>query len=130
VSTEEGLAAVEPGEVVFVVLAEMSTNEPGRRIAASIGVAIPADPAQYGYLSEHHAFGQTEREAGDYAEDLAAGMLATVLGVPFDLDRDYIERKEQYRVGGQIVDSTSITQTATGDESGRWTTVVATAVLI
>ncbi len=130
VSKEEGLAAVEPGEVVFVVLAEMSTNEPGRRIAASIGVAIPADPAQYGYLSEHHTFGQTDKEASDYAEDLAAGMLATVLGVPFDLDRDYNERKEQYRVGGQIVDSTSITQTANGDEAGRWTTVVAAAVLI
>jgi arginine decarboxylase len=130
VTREEGLAAVEPGEVVFVVLAEMATDEPGRRVVSSIGVAVPADPAQYGYLSEHHAFGQTDTEASDYAEDLAAGMLATVLGVPFDLDRDYNERKEQYRVGGLIVDSTSITQTATGDELGRWTTVVAAAVLI
>ncbi len=57
-------------------------------------------------------------------------MLATVLGVPFDLDRDYLERREQYRVGGLIVDSTSITQPATGDEQGRWTTVVSAAVLI
>ncbi len=130
VSLEEGLAALEPGEVVFVVLSENATNEPGRRIAASVGIAIPADPHQYGYLSEHHAYGQTEQEAGDYAEDLAAGMLATVLGVPFDLDRDYNARKEQYRVGGLIVDSTSITQTAVGHEDGLWTTVIAAAVLI
>ncbi|MCS7059676.1 MAG: arginine decarboxylase, pyruvoyl-dependent [Anaerolineae bacterium] len=130
VPKEEGLPALEPGEVTFCVVAEMSTNEPGRRIAASIGVAIPSDPTKYGYLSEHHAYGQTEKEAGDFAEDLAAGMLATVLGVPFDLDRDYNERREQYRVGGLIVDSTSMTITATGDEQGRWTTVVAAAVLI
>jgi len=130
VSREEGLAALEPGEVVFVVLSQNATNEPGRRIAASVGIAIPSDPQQYGYLAEHHAYGQTEREAGDYAEDLAAGMLATVLGVPFDLDRDYNERREQYRVGGLIVDSTSITQTAIGHEDGLWTTVIAAAVLI
>lgn len=130
ISKEEGLTAIEPGEVVFVVLSENATNEPRRVITASIGVAIPADPSQYGYLSEHHAFGQTEKEAGDYAEDLAAGMLATVLGVPFDLDRDYNERREQYRVGGLIVDSTSISQTATGDERGWWTTVITAAVLL
>ncbi|OGO40685.1 MAG: arginine decarboxylase, pyruvoyl-dependent, partial [Chloroflexi bacterium RBG_16_57_9] len=118
ITREEGLAAIEPGEVTFVVLSETATNEPHRVITASIGVAIPADPSQYGYLSEHHIFGQTEKEAGDYAEDLAAGMLATVLGVPFDLDRDYNERREQYRVGGLIVDSTSIAATATGDERG------------
>ncbi|MSP13115.1 MAG: arginine decarboxylase, pyruvoyl-dependent [Chloroflexi bacterium] len=130
VHREEGLAAVEAGEVIFVVLAEMATNEPQRLIAASVGVAVPADPAQYGYLSEHHAYGMNEKEASDYAEDLAAGMLATVLGVPFDLDRDYNERKEQYKVGGLIVDTTSVTQTASGNERGMWTTVVAASVLL
>jgi len=130
ITREEGLAAIEPGEVTFVVLSQNATNEPHRVITASIGVAIPADPSQYGYLSEHHTFGQTEKEAGEYAEDLAAGMLATVLGVPFDLDRDYNERREQYRVGGLIVDSTSIAQTATGDERGWWTTVITAAVLL
>ena len=129
-SPEEGLAALEAGEVTFVVLAEMSTNEPGRRIAASIGIAIPADQQMYGYLSEHHTYGQTEKEAGDYAEDLAASMLATLLGVPFDLDKDYKELSEKYRMGGHIVDSTSITQTAEGASGGVWTTVVAAAVLL
>jgi arginine decarboxylase len=130
VSREEGLAALEAGEVTFAVIAEMATDEPGRRIAASVGVAIPADPRMYGYLSEHHAYGETEREAGDFAEDLAATMLATVLGIPFDPDRDYNERREQYRMGGHIVDSTSITQTAEGAPGGVWTTVVAAAVLV
>lgn len=130
VTREEGIDAISPGEIVFVVLARNASNEPHRVITAATGVSIPADPNMYGYLSEHHAFGQTEQEAGDYAEDLAASMLATTLGVPFDADRDYNERREQYKVGGHIVDSTSIAISAVGDEQGRWTTVLAAAVLL
>ncbi len=130
VSPDEGLALLQPGEIVFCVLAEMATNEPGRRIAASIGVARPADPLKYGYLSEHHAFGQTEQEAGDYAEDLAATMLATTLGIPFDPDKDYNERREQYLMGGEIVESSSITMATTAAPGGVWTTVIAAAILI
>ena len=52
-------------------MARNSTNEPNRLIAASIGVALPADKNTYGYLSEHHPFGQTDEVAGEYAEDLS-----------------------------------------------------------
>ena len=130
VSKEEGLPLLQAGEIVFAVLAEMSTNEPGRRIASSIGVARPADQDKYGYLSEHHTFGQTEQEAGDYAEDLAATMLATTLGIPFDADKDYNERREQYFMGGEIVDTTSITVAVTATSGGVWTTVISAAILI
>jgi arginine decarboxylase len=130
IEREVGLNKLAPGQVTFVVMAEMATNEPGRRIAASIGIAIPTDPSLYGYLSEHHTYGQAEREASDYAEDLAATMLATTLGVPFDADKDYEERREQYMMSGHIVDSTSITQTAEGSPGALWTTVIACAVLI
>lgn len=126
----EGLQLLQAGEIVFAVLAEMSTNEPGRRIAASIGVARPADEEKYGYLSEHHTFGQTELEAGDYAEDLAATMLATTLGIQFDAEKDYNERKEQYMMGGEIVESTSITMAVTAEPGGVWTTVIAATILI
>lgn len=127
---EEGLALLQPGEIVFVVLAEMATNEAGRRIAASIGVARPTDAGQHGYLSEHHTYGQTEKEAGDYAEDLAATMLATTLGIPFDPDKDYNERREQYMMGGAIVDSTSITMAVEASPGGVWSTAITAAVLI
>lgn len=130
VEREEGLQLLQAGEVVFAVIAEMSTNEPGRRIASSIGVARPSDVDKYGYLSEHHTFGQTEKEAGDYAEDLAATMLATTLGIPFDPTQDYNERREQYRMGGEIVDSTSITVAVTAEPGGVWTTTIAAAILI
>lgn len=127
---EEGLKLLQPGEVVFVVLAEMSTNEAGRRIASSIGIARPADINKYGYLSEHHSYGQTEQEAADYTEDLAATMLATTLGIPFDADKDYNSRREQYLMGGEIVDSTSNTIAVTAESGGVWTTTIAAAVLI
>ncbi len=130
VSKEEGLPLLQPGEIVFAVLAEMSTNEPGRRIASSIGVARPADVDKYGYLSEHHTYGQTEQEAGDYAEDLAATMLATTLGIQFDAEKDYNERREQYFMGGEIVDTTSITVAVTAQPGGVWTTVISAAILV
>lgn len=130
ISKEEGLPLLQAGEIVFAVVAEMSTNEPGRRIASSIGVARPADQDKYGYLSEHHTFGQTEQEAGDYAEDLAATMLATTLGIQFDAEKDYNARREQYLMGGEIVDTTSITMAATAASGGVWTTVVSAAILI
>lgn len=130
IEREEGLQLLQAGEIVFAVIAEMSTNEPGRRIASSIGVARPSDLDKYGYLSEHHTFGQTEKEAGDYAEDLAATMLATTLGIPFDPSQDYNERREQYRMGGEIVDSTSITVAVTAEPGGVWTTTIAAAILI
>lgn len=130
VSKEEGLKLLAPGQITFAVMARNSTNEPNRLIASSIGVALPADPEQYGYLSEHHPFGETEKVAGDYAEDLAATMLATTLGVEFNPDTDWSERENIYKMSGKIVRSFNITQSAEGDKSGLWTTVIAVGVLL
>jgi len=116
--------------VVFSVVAENSTHEPHRLLASSIGVAIPADRNTYGYLSEHHSFGETEDAAGDYAEELAAEMLATTLNVEFDPDRSWDEKKEIYRISNKIVRTANVTQSAVGDKRGLWTTVIASAVLI
>jgi arginine decarboxylase len=125
-----GLPLLHPGEITYAVMAEIATNEPHQLVAASIGIAVPRDTTQHGYLSEHHAFGKVSKEAGDYAEDLAAQMLASTIGVPFDLDKAYDERKEQYRVGGLIVKTRNATQSAVGDKAGRWTTVLAAAVFV
>lgn len=130
VSRTQGEKYLRPGQIVYCVMARTDTNESHRLVAASIGVAIPRDTRHHGYLSEHHCFGMTEKQAGDYAEDLAAQMLASTLGVPFEADKDYDERKEQYRLGGQIVMTREITQSAEGDKNGLWTTVLTAAVLI
>ncbi|HET9697223.1 MAG TPA: arginine decarboxylase, pyruvoyl-dependent [Terriglobales bacterium] len=127
---KEGLKYLNPGEVVFAVVAENSTREPHRLVASSIGVAIPSDKSTYGYLSEHHSFGETEDSAGDYAEELAAEMLATTLNVEFDPDKSWDEKKQIYRLSKQIVRTMNITQSAVGDKKGLWTTVIAAAIMI
>ena len=130
VPQSEGLRHLEAGEIVYCVMARNETDEPNRLISASIGVAMPKDRKQYGYLSEHHAFGQTAELAGDYAEDLAATMLASTLGIPFDPNQAWDERKEVYRASGTIFRSTHICQSMEGNKNGLWTTVVASAVFV
>jgi len=130
ISREEGLKEIQPGQITFAVMARNSTNEPNRLIAASIGAAIPADKSNYGYLSEYHPFGVKEKIAGDYAEDLAAQMLATTLGVEFNTEADWNEREEVFKMSDKIVRTFNITQTAEGDKTGIWTTVIAAAILL
>lgn len=130
ISKQQGLKEIKAGQITFAVMARNSTNEPNRLIAASIGVAIPADGKHYGYLSEYHSFGVKEKIAGDYAEDLAAQMLATTLGVEFDSETDWNEREQVFKMSGKIVKTFNITQTAEGDKNGLWTTVVAAAILL
>lgn len=128
VTREEGLKYLKPGQIVYWVSSRNATDEPNRLIAASIGCALPAEPSQYGYLSEHHSFGETDSKAGEYAEDLAASMLATTLGIDFDPDAAWDEREQIYKMSGKIIRTTNITQSAIGNKDGLWTTVVAAAV--
>jgi arginine decarboxylase len=130
ITRAQGLKELDHGEVVFAVVAENSTREPHRLVASSIGLAIPADRNTYGYLSEHHSFGETDTQAGDYAEELAAEMLATTLDVEFDSDKSWDEKKEVYRMSNKIVRTMNVTQSAVGDKRGLWTTVIAAAIFI
>src|SRR3990172_8217340 len=129
VSRAAGLKELSPGEIVYCVLSQNASNERNRLIAASIGVAIPKDRGHYGYLSEHHGFGQTDDVAGDYAEDLAASMLASTLGIEFDEDVHYDARKEIWKLSGKIVRTRNITQSALVGKDSKWTTVMAAAVI-
>lgn len=130
VTKSKGQKMLSEGEIVFCVMSDNATCEPNRMVSASVGLAVPAEPHHYGYLSEHHAFGETDEVAGDYAEDLAATMLATTLGIEFDPEKNYDERKEIYRMSGGIIKSRNTTQSALGDRKGLWTTVVAAAIFI
>ncbi|TSA18733.1 MAG: pyruvoyl-dependent arginine decarboxylase [Nitrosopumilales archaeon] len=130
ISRAEGLKLIRPGSVQFVIYSRQQSNEPHRLMAASVGIAEPADKTKYGYLSEYESFGETEKEAGDYAEDIAAQMLASSLGVKFDLEKSWDEKRKQWKISGEIYKTRHITQSAIGDPKGRWTTVFAAAVLI
>lgn len=129
-SRGSGVQQLRPGEIVYCVMSENSTNEPNRLLAASVGIALPRNVENYGYLSEHHSFGQNERLAGDYAEDLAAEMLATTLGVKFDPDKSWNERKGTWIISDEIYKTQAMTQSAVGDKNGLWTTVLAGAIFV
>lgn len=127
---KEGLSLLEPGQIAFTVLSRGETNEPNRLVAAAVGLAVPNRKDQYGYISEHHAFGEKGEVAGDYAEDLAATMLATTLGIEFDADKAWDERKQIYKASGHIIKTTNICQSAKGNKDGLWTSVLAAAVFL
>lgn len=130
ISKEEGLKHLKPGQIVFLVMSESASDEPHRQISSSVGVAVPNDPDRYGYLSEHHGYGQNEKEASQYAEDLAAYMLATTLGEDFDINQIWDQDKKVYKISEKIIVRTrSITQTAKG-KKGLWTTTLAAAIFI
>lgn len=129
ISVSRGIQELTPGQIVHVVLAKSQTCEPNRLVSAAIGIATPAIE-EYGYLSEHHSFGQTAKVAGEYAEDLAATMLATTLGIDLDPEIAWDERKQLYRASGKIFKTTNICQSAEGNKNGLWTTVLAAVVLL
>lgn len=129
ISAREGIKLLRPGAITFCVMAQATTNEPNRLVAAAIGLATPRGKG-YGYLSEHHAFGETDEKAGEYAEDLAATMLATTLGVEFDPAQAWKEREQIYKASGHVFKTTHVCQSAQGHKNGLWTTVLSAAVFV
>src|SRR5271169_6306151 len=129
IPVREGQPKLQPGQITFCVLAEAATDEPNRLICAGIGLAIPRNHA-HGYIAEHHGYGMSEKKTEDLCEDLAATMLATTLGIPFDADKSWDEREQQYKMSGDIVKTRSVVQTAEGDKSGLWTSVISAVVFI
>ncbi len=126
---DEGIKLLKPGQITFCVMARNETNEPNRLISAAIGAAVPKDNNKnYGYLSEHHAFGEKAEIAGEYAEDLAATMLATTLGIEFDPTKAWEEREQIYKASGHIFKTCHVCQSAEGNKDGLWTTTIAVAV--
>lgn len=129
ISKEQGQEVLRGGQVVYCVMADGACDEAERLVVASIGLAVPCDNNHHGYLSEHHAHGVTMKKCGDYAEDLAASMLATTLGLKDEENVSYDEKKKQWRMMKMIVKTTSITQSAIGKKD-LWTTCVAAAVFV
>ena len=129
VSRENGLKCLVPGQISYCVMARADTNEHGRLVASSIGVAIPRDYNQWGYLSEVHGHGMNSQQAEDMAEDLAAGMLGTTLGFELDPDKAWSEKEQAYQASGLFIRTTNITQTARGQKD-LWTTTVALAMFL
>jgi arginine decarboxylase len=129
VGREKGVKKLTPGQICHCVLARADTNEHGRLVASSVGVAVPKDRNKWGYLSEVHGHGMNSQQAGDMAEDLAAGMLGTTLGLEFDPDTAWSEKEQAYKSSGLFIRTTNMTQASKGQE-GMWTTTVALAIFL
>ena len=129
ISREKGLAELTPGEICFCVMARADTNEHGRLVGTSVGIAVPKDQKKWGYLSEVHGHGMNQTEAADLSEDLAAGMLGTTLGLEVDPDKAWSEKEQVYKSSGLIIRTSNVTQTARGQKD-LWTTVVAVAMFL
>ncbi len=130
ISRKQGEKLLQPGQITFIVMARAATNEPHRLVASSIGLAVPAEEGQYGYLTELHVTGMNDQQAGDLAEDMAAAMLASTMGVEFDESASWDEKKKVFDISGKIVRTLNMTQSAVGHPQGQWTTVLAGAVMI
>lgn len=129
ITRENGLQSLVPGQITYCVMAKSDTNEHGRLIASSIGIAVPKDRNNWGYISEVHSHGMNRSEAADMAEDLAADMLGTTLGLEVDPNQDWSEKEQVYKASGLIIRTSNITQTARGQKD-LWTTTVAIAMLL
>lgn len=129
ISRERGIKLLQPGQITFSVIARCDTNENGRIITSSIGMALPTDKNKWGYISEVHEHGLSKEEASDLAEDLAATMLGTTLGIDVNADKAWSEKEQSYKASGLIIKTKNVTQIGRG-QNGNWTTVIAMAVLV
>ena len=129
VDKDEGSKSLYPGQIVPVVLARSDSNKVGDLVSSGVGVAVPRDKSDYGYLSEHHCIGMDDLQMEEYVEDLAAEMLATTYGLEFDPDASWDEKRELWSIDNRIVKTKSIVQTGSV-KANHWTTTVAAAVLI
>jgi len=129
ISRDSGLNQLSPGEICYSVMARADTNEHGRLVASAVGIAVPKDESKWGYLSEVHGHGMNRQEAADLAEDLAAGMLGTTVGLEVDPNKAWSEKEQVYKSSGLIIRTSNITQTARGQRD-MWTTTVAMAVFL
>ena len=130
INKKKGISMLSPGQVVFVVMSEQSTNEPGRQITASVGIAIPPDRSKHGYLSEHHSYGQTKKESGKFCKNLAAYMLATIMDGSLNAKKNSNQQKDSWKIKGNPIQTKEVTSYSCGDQNGNWVTVLSAVVLI
>jgi len=122
------ISARSEAEIAGVLAMEMIADHAEGADAAII--AAFGDPGLFAAreLFDFPVVGMSEAAMRDYVEDLAATMLASTLGIEFNPDAAWDERKRVYELSDLIVDSLSITASAEGAANGDWTCAVSAAV--
>lgn len=131
ISQKKGITFLHPGEITYCVLSMVQTKEP-KSLYASIGIALPDSPDEYGYIAEYHEQATSQAELKRNVEELALLMLATTKGVTTnqgskknpDSDEAIIKR---FRNQTKTESVASIIEHTNPE---LWSTVVAVAVFI
>jgi arginine decarboxylase len=133
ITPAEGKELLRIGQMAFAIIAEASTNEPHRLIAAGIGIAKPDDENEYGFfteIEEEQGYGKTEEKAGEEVMKLAIENLASSWRAPFNPKEDFDPNKSLYRIKNKNVRVSHMTQSTFGDKDGLYTTVFVAAVFL
>jgi arginine decarboxylase len=131
VSRDEGIKQLRSGQITFAVQAKVSTCEPHRRIAAALGLVVPADSQTPGCISAVEESGAgDERSAADLAELVALEVFAARTRTPFDADAEWDRKKRVYQVGDKTIHVKRITEVAIGRDDGQYTSVLTAAVFL
>jgi arginine decarboxylase len=120
------------GQMAFAILAQCSTNEPYKRISAAIGIAKPDDPDAYGFfteIEEDQGYGKTEEAAAEEVMYLAISNLAMSWRADWN-DKMFDPKKKLYRIKNKTVRVSNVTQSASGDKDGKYTTAFVAAVFV
>lgn len=130
ITNEKGLKQLKPGQIIFSVLSKISSKKMNDLICSSIGVAKPTNQEFYGYLSEQHSIGENPNQVGEMAENLAAEMLATTLGIDFNPESNYDKKKEIFKINGKIIETKNKTEFITVRMQDEWATVITAAIFV
>lgn len=64
---------LEPGTIVPVIMAKITSSTPGQKIAAALGIAMSEN--SYGMVSEYHDIGVTQKMASEFVESMVKYMM-------------------------------------------------------
>ncbi len=126
---EQGLALLSPGQLTFSVMSRVDSDEEGRLMAAAVAILLPENPADYGYISEFHAYGMESEEVEDWVCDQAAELYASAKGLKINWKRAWSPEDEKYTLEERSFSPKYVVSMARG-KKGKWVTAVAAAVFI
>ena len=129
VGVEDGVKLLFPGQITFCVMSRCESDEDGRLLASAVGLLLPENGDDYGYISEYHGYGKKQDEVEDWVCDQAAELYASAKGVKIDWKRAWSEEDYKYTLEERRYSPKFAVATAKGVK-GKWVTTVAAAVFL
>ncbi|RYY99113.1 MAG: pyruvoyl-dependent arginine decarboxylase [Chitinophagaceae bacterium] len=130
IARAEGLAALQPGMITYVVEARSVSRVPGGLATAGIAFACPNDVTQAGYFAATEGAGRDTHDVQQEAEERAAGELLAHWGLETE-PREFVQRgQKEYEYGDQHFSVDALIASARSHESHLSTLVLVMAVFL